>query len=318
MKREQLIIAMDFAPAEDPTMDDFLRECGHLPLHPGEAFFGASSCVSEWGGFLQDRGADLAICRRKASVLAMRKAGVPVIGIELGKERLPADLVLKGFEALEEEDILSVYHRGMKIPQEIFRTERLVIREMVPSDYPVLLGLHRNAEGTEYMGTKGDHRVMEDFTEPLGGRMATEEMIRTYRDFLYPLYGMGGFLITDPKAEENTENRKRAGDKRQKRMRAVSPLIGRIDLKPTGHCKKGQAEVGYLIDTAWRRRGYAREALEGICQYAREKLQLRELLARVHPDNLPSQSLLGKLGFVRENRSSFGAEDKADDWHLFL
>lgn len=80
----------------------------------------------------------------------------------------------------------------------------------------------------------------------------------------------------------------------------------------------GQAEVGYLIDASCRRRGYAKEALEGICQYAREKLRLRELVAHVHPDNLPSQRLLEKLNFVKEERGPFGGENEGDHWHLSL
>lgn len=310
MKREQLIIAMDFDRNEDPTMDDFLIRCGHLPLHPEEAFFEVSSCISKGG-------VDLAICRQEASILAMREAKIPVIGVASEGEDLSADLVLCSFEALEEEDILRTYRRGMEIPDEIIRTRRLIIREMVPSDYPALLRLYRNLEAKGHMGAQKTGGAMEDFIEPLGGRRATEKLLQTYWDYLYPLCGMGGFLLIDREVKKRDGGRRDA-DKQERAEQEEERVVGRIDLKPTDRCGEGQAEVGYLIDASCRRRGYAKEALEGICQYAREKLRLRELVAHVHPDNLPSQRLLEKLDFVREERGPFGGENEGDHWHLSL
>lgn len=273
MTKEHLTIALDFDREEDPAMEAFLIGCGHRPLFPGER-----------GGEI-----DLAICRHKARALAMKEAGIPVIGIETGRDQLAADLVLTDFDALEEEDLLRTYRRGRGIPEQVIRTERLIIREMLPSDSRILARLHESPGATEYM-------------EPLGGIEGTEALIRTYRDCLYPLFGMGAFMIV----------------RREKESGAAGPVIGRIDLIPSSICQGGQAEVGYLIDAGCRRRGYAGEALRAICSYARDELALEELLARVHPDNIPSRKLLEEAGFIPEDRGSSGRENPADYWHLSL
>ena len=64
-----------------------------------------------------------------------------------------------------------------------------------------------------------------------------------------------------------------------------------------------RAGVGILIcDAADRRRGYAAEALELLCGYAREVLRLHQLWCGVEASNRASLALFRRAGFVRTGR----------------
>jgi ribosomal-protein-alanine N-acetyltransferase len=60
----------------------------------------------------------------------------------------------------------------------------------------------------------------------------------------------------------------------------------------------GMLEVGYAIDPAQRRRGYARAALEAMLDRARSTPGVRVVRATVSPTNDPSLGLVGQYPFV--------------------
>jgi RimJ/RimL family protein N-acetyltransferase len=59
----------------------------------------------------------------------------------------------------------------------------------------------------------------------------------------------------------------------------------------------GRAELGYQICAADRRRGYAREAVVALMEWAAP--QLRVVRASIAPQNAASLALVASLGFVR-------------------
>lgn len=61
--------------------------------------------------------------------------------------------------------------------------------------------------------------------------------------------------------------------------------------------EQGMVEVGYEIDPGHRHRGYARAAVLGLMDYAREH-GARVVRASVAPGNTPSRGLIDGLGFV--------------------
>ena len=61
----------------------------------------------------------------------------------------------------------------------------------------------------------------------------------------------------------------------------------------------GLVEVGYAVEPAYRRRGYARAALEQMIARARAHPDVRVLRASVSPDNGPSLALVAQYPFVR-------------------
>ena len=70
----------------------------------------------------------------------------------------------------------------------------------------------------------------------------------------------------------------------------------------------GMVEVGYGVDPAYRRRGYARAALELAIEHARSEPTVRTLRATISPDNEASLGLIAQYPFVR-NGEQWDEED---------
>jgi RimJ/RimL family protein N-acetyltransferase len=60
----------------------------------------------------------------------------------------------------------------------------------------------------------------------------------------------------------------------------------------------GMVEIGYAVDPAHRRRGYARAALEALLQRATEEPQVHTVRVTISPDNLGSYELASQYGFI--------------------
>lgn len=60
----------------------------------------------------------------------------------------------------------------------------------------------------------------------------------------------------------------------------------------------GMVEVGYAVDPAHRRRGYARAALETLMERARREPEVTTLRATVSPTNAESLGLIAQYPFV--------------------
>jgi RimJ/RimL family protein N-acetyltransferase len=61
----------------------------------------------------------------------------------------------------------------------------------------------------------------------------------------------------------------------------------------------GMVEVGYAVDPAFRRMGYARAALNALLIWAKTESSVRTVRASISPDNSPSLALVGQFGFAR-------------------
>ena len=70
-------------------------------------------------------------------------------------------------------------------------------------------------------------------------------------------------------------------------------LIDLVDFDP----QHSRAEVGIILQTKYRRRGYATEAMKLILDYARKVVHLHQVYAIVSVNNQPSLNLLKSLGF---------------------
>jgi ribosomal-protein-alanine N-acetyltransferase len=64
--------------------------------------------------------------------------------------------------------------------------------------------------------------------------------------------------------------------------------------------KNARAELGYGLGSPYWSKGYMKEALTALIDYAFGPLALRRLEADVDPRNVNSERILGKLGFKRE------------------
>ncbi|HEX4435667.1 MAG TPA: GNAT family N-acetyltransferase [Solirubrobacteraceae bacterium] len=70
----------------------------------------------------------------------------------------------------------------------------------------------------------------------------------------------------------------------------------------------GMVEIGYAVDPAYRRRGYARAALEALLQRAAHEPQVRTVRVTIGPDNVASNRLASQYGFI-EVGQQWDAED---------
>jgi len=62
--------------------------------------------------------------------------------------------------------------------------------------------------------------------------------------------------------------------------------------------ESGMVEIGYAVDPAYRRRGYARAALEALLHRAAREPQVRTVRVTISPDNAASYALAVQYGFV--------------------
>lgn len=83
------------------------------------------------------------------------------------------------------------------------------------------------------------------------------------------------------------------------RLKADDYLIGQICLRPEKDI--GEIAVGYALDAAFWRQGYAREALEAVVAYGFDKKFLSRIVAIVRAENTVSRSLLERCGFSQES-----------------
>ncbi|WP_285742339.1 GNAT family N-acetyltransferase [Lentzea sp. NBRC 105346] len=60
----------------------------------------------------------------------------------------------------------------------------------------------------------------------------------------------------------------------------------------------GMVEIGYAVDPAHRRRGYARAALEALLHRASEEPDVRTVRVTISPDNVASYRLAAQYGFA--------------------
>lgn len=60
----------------------------------------------------------------------------------------------------------------------------------------------------------------------------------------------------------------------------------------------GRGAVGIVVHEEYRRQGYAKEALQLLCQYAFNFLNMKQLYAYIAADNEASIQLFGSCGFV--------------------
>jgi RimJ/RimL family protein N-acetyltransferase len=84
-------------------------------------------------------------------------------------------------------------------------------------------------------------------------------------------------------------------------------LLGVLGLQRVGFAATftPAVEIGWRIQRAHWRQGYALEAAQAVLAYAFAGLQLAEVLAFTVPANLPSQALMQRLGLERNPDEDF-------------
>lgn len=161
-------------------------------------------------------------------------------------------------------------------------TERLILREMLPTDDEALFEMDSNPEVHRYLG----ENPVTDI-----------EQVRTYIDAIrkqYADYGIGRWTAVE---------------------KASGNIIGWAGLKFITETENNRTrfhDVGYRLNQKYWGKGYATESAKAALRYGFETLQLTEIIGSANVNNTQSRKALEKCGltFVEQ----FYWKDILCDW----
>ena len=181
--------------------------------------------------------------------------------------------------------------RKSGIPVKIAETERLLIRETIPSDIPDLYEIWK--QGGMVRGTVPVLNTLDEETE----------FMEAYIRHAYLFYDFGLWTVIE----------KQSGQ-----------IIGQAGLF-VSELLDDAVELGYLIGQSYRGKGYAQECGRAILAYAEEVLDLEELHVLIERTNDTSLHVAQKLGFGPYGQDQIHGAETAEDtetslvhWHKML
>lgn len=208
---------------------------------------------------------DAALCRR------LREEGRAVLlaAKEEGLETLPWDIpqvVTEPF-SLTVGELEQLFRRQKGLPLVIAETERLLIRETVSEDLEALRKIYREEQKNPYIFSL------------FGGRMGVEGLA-DYRRAQYEFYGFGMWSLC---------------------LRQNGEVIGRLGF--SCGAEPELLELGYLLASRYRQKGYAKEAAARLLSLAKEQSWGSRVQVRTGTDNTASRRLAAALGFTLREES---------------
>jgi len=81
-------------------------------------------------------------------------------------------------------------------------------------------------------------------------------------------------------------------------LRSTGELVGHVGLSPF----EKTVEIGFAIEHAHQRRGFATEAVRAACNWATTAFPIQTVLGITAIGNLASQGVLGRAGFERQKQ----------------
>lgn len=171
-------------------------------------------------------------------------------------------------------DELGYQIRKILLPRLRLETERLVLRRYQPEDAGDCFGFMSD-EHSAYMDCCRAFHEMDD----------------EYQAFMQGFQEQLRYMVV---------------------LKQTGKVIGMVHLFPDDSRAVETMEIGYTIDAAYQRRGYALEAINALLELLQKQLRLELVTAGILPENAASEGLLRKLGFRQE-----GLRRKAI-WHEAL
>lgn len=180
------------------------------------------------------------------------------------------DLIVESFEDIDTDFLIRLFKHKNKIPCKIAETKRTVIRELCAQDIDEVVKISREEHILKFVE---DGRVPEE---------EQKEKLLAYIDNIYSFYDYGIWGIFD---------------------RADGCLIGLISLDLLTDTEEAEYETGFFIRKERLGQGFAKEAIEMVVNYAKNKLSASELIAITDYENVPARALLEKCGFTEACRN---------------
>jgi len=154
-------------------------------------------------------------------------------------------------------------------------TERLILREILPTDVEGIYELDSDVEVQRYLGNN-----------PLTDKTQAEEVIRHIRQ-QYADHGIGRWAVIDKNTNQFM------GWSGLKWI--TEPMNGRIHFH----------DLGYRLIRKYWGHGFATESAIATLSYGFNTLKLKDIYAAAHVENLGSNKIIQKLGFQFEETFIF-------------
>ena len=151
-------------------------------------------------------------------------------------------------------------------PFQDIETERLLLRRLNEDDAEEVLALRGNPETMKY--------IPRPLAKSIEDALAHIKMI-------------------DDKIVDNTGINWGITIKRNPK---IIGIIGHYRISPENH----RAEIGYMSFPECNGKGYMSEAIKAVLAYGFEQMNLHSVEAIIDPDNIASERVLMKNGFVKE------------------
>ncbi|WP_269531969.1 GNAT family N-acetyltransferase [Chitinimonas sp. BJYL2] len=151
----------------------------------------------------------------------------------------------------------------------VLHTDRLLLRELTLADTDALFAIHRDTEAMRWFGA-----------EPITEREQAAQLIEMFASWRQSPNPGTRWAIED---------------------RFSGTLLGTAGLFKWNRAWRN-CVLGYELGRAYWGQGYMQEALHALLAYGFEVMRLNRIQAEIHPDNLASSRLVGRLGFVLEGR----------------
>jgi len=151
-------------------------------------------------------------------------------------------------------------------PFQNLETERLILRRLTNDDFEEVIALRGNPETMKFI-PRPLVKTKEDALEHL--RMMEEKIVNNT--------GINwGITI--------------------KGNLKIIGIIGHYKIQPENH----RSEIGYMMLPETNGKGYMSEAIKAVLAYGFDYLNLHSVEAVIDPDNVASEKILQKIGFVKE------------------
>ena len=174
------------------------------------------------------------------------------------------DLIVESFEEVEADFLIKLWHHKNGLPCLIADTERTVIRELCGKDIDEVIKISRQEHILKFVE---DGRVPEN---------EQREKLLAYMENIYRFYDFGIWGIFEKK---------------------TGILIGVISLDLLKTTENVEYEVGFFIRKEKLGLGFAKETLDAVVYYAKNKLEALRLIAITDKENIGAVKLLEKCGF---------------------
>ena len=185
----------------------------------------------------------------------------------------------------------------LTIADDHIETERLILRHIAPADLPFYARIHADPDVARYL-SHGNPRTGEE------SRSWLEQTLQSYQAL-----GLGQLAVW---------------------LKSDGTLLGRCGLSymevdtapssdgtklgfyfpsraPDGVSASVESELGYTFDPAVWGRGYAREAVAAVYDYAMKHRPKERIVSLIHPDNVRSKRLADRFGVTLVDRVSLWA-----------